>query len=50
MRGCVVQWGLRTFAIGSFIASFTWAIVIIVTKLEPSKDHFDLYEDNDDWR
>jgi hypothetical protein len=35
--------------VGAFIGSFVWAFVIMLTKLEPSKDNLDLYDQNDDW-
>lgn len=43
------KWGLRLVSITLFALSFSWALVIIMTKLEPSKDNFSLYEENDDW-
>lgn len=43
------QWGLRLLSLVLFGVSFGWALYTMLHNMHPSKDNFELYEENDDW-
>jgi hypothetical protein len=46
---CAVQWGLRILSLFLFGTSFGWALYTMLHNMHPSRDNFDLYDENDDW-
>lgn len=43
------KWSLRILSFILFGISFGWALYTMLNNLEPSKDNFPTYEENDDW-
>jgi hypothetical protein len=45
----VSQWGLRILSLSLFGISFGWALYSMFNTMDPSKDNFEIYDENDDW-